>query len=734
MRRWVPRRRRAARLAALLVAVAAVSPAAARAEGLAASVEPDYSHIVSHTTDQFGKTTSSTIDELAQHYRLAFDRTLYPFVRVRSLGLLDKVQDWTDADAGASRSDQLRLSGSAHLLLGPPVLHTELGYDRRDETSGSSLSEGRPHLVSETYSVNTGWRPADLPSLDLRLARTNTFDTARRIQDTTVDEAQVSTAFNASRQLDLRYSLHWLDSSDHLSATSTTDLTNVARASYADTFDGGRTAVSAAYTFQNRFSDTTVQGLGGTVATQQLPSAGLSLVETFPALPGTDTLTPNGPLIDGDTAASAGVNLGFSPALAGDQNLRDLGVQFVDPTTQVNTLFVWVDRQLPVEIASTYSWTAYRSDDNVAWTPVSLTAPVVFSLFQNRFEIHIESIQARYVKVVTKPLFATVTADRRFSDVFATELQAYFTISAAEARGHSSTNTQTANATLRRQLLQNPSLTYDFSGLLTSSGPHTSYLFVNGLSLDRRLTPALLLSARAARQDLGQDGQHTGVLQYSTSLAARPLPTLSHTLSYNGQYGQTPRGATVTNSVTLINHAELYRGVDALASLGYSRNLADTGVTTAGSTAIVTLSLVPHRALSLASTYFYSSVHATGGSQPSVSQDNERVDSSISFTPIPALYLGGTLTRVIKGARPTTLATFGGNFSPFPGGDVLFRLSYTESFDSSIEAKSKIAVAGVHWSIRAGTFLDVNYSLLDSSAAATSSGSRAFTASLLIQL
>lgn len=728
------RRLRRAGHVGLLLLLAAIASPAARADGLSAYVEPDYSHTVLRTTDQTGRSSSSTIDEFAQHYRLTLDQQLYPFVRLRSLGLFEKVLDWTQDDTGASRSDQLRTSGSAHLLLGPPILNGDLGYDRRDETSGSSTTSDRPHLVNEIYSFHAGWRPADLPRLELRLSRTNTFDAARQVEDTTVDEALLSASYDGIRKLDLRYSLHWLDPTDHLTGTSTSELVNIARASYGDTFNASRTTVSGTYAIQNRVLDTSVLRAGGTVATQQFPAAGLSLIEAFPALPETDTLSANPALVDGNTTAGAAVNIGFTPTLGGDANPRDLGLQFADPSTRVNTLYVWVDRQLPSAIASVYAWTAYQSDDNVTWTQVTVTAPVVFNLFQNRFEIAIAATQARYLKVVTKPLPGAVTADRRFADVFVTELQAYLTVPAESARGRTSTTTHTVNGALRHLLLTDPSLAYDFSGLLTAEGGRTSYVVVNGLSLDRRLTRALVLTARGARQDVGQEGQHLGLFQYSASLAAKPLPTLSHTLTYNGQYGQTPRGTSETNSLTLINHAALYRGIDAVASLGYSYNHPETGGTAQGPSVIVTASFAPHPAMSFSTSYFYSSTQVTGAREPDVTRETERVDGNLSFSPVPALYVGGSVSRVIKGERPTTLAAFGGNFSPFPGGDLLFRLSYSETLDSASAAKSQTAVAGVHWNIRSGTFLDVNYTLLDSTADVFRSSSRAFTVSLVIQL
>jgi hypothetical protein len=735
------RRNGASQAASALLIIFALLPCLTRAEGLSASIEPDYSYASTRSTDQAGHVTTSTTEEFAQHYRLMFDRRLLPLVQVDALGLFDQINDWLTTNNVSSRSDEWRAGGVAHLRFGPPVLNGELGYERHDDSTSSALGGPRLHTISEIYSARAGWHPADWPSLDLRLSQANNYDAARQLSDATTNDVLLSTEYSAYRQLRLGYTLDYNVSTDHLTGTETKALNNTARANYTETFNGGRTAVLATYQFSNRVADTTVRsGAGGTVAMPQLPSAGLSLVAVFPAVPETDTLGLNPALIDGNLTSPASVNIGFSVSLNGDNNPRELGLQFTDPNTPVNTLYVWVDRQLPIEISSAYSWTAYRSDDNVNWTKVNVVAPVVFSAFQSRFEITIDETRARYVKVITRPLSPVITADRRFQDVFVTELQAFDVVSAQSVRGTISSTNHTATAALRQQLLADPMLQYDFNGTLTTGSGGTSYTVQNGLSLDRRLSRILVLAARVARLDVGQyppgqqPAQHTGSFQYSTSLTATPLPTLNHGLTYTGQYVQTTRGTSELNAFTFVNRAQLYRGVDALVSLGYAYNLLDTGATSQGPTALATLSLVPNSVVTLSSSYYYSRTQQTGGNLPEITSENERVDSSVTITPFPALYLNGSVSRIIKGARPTTLATVGGNFSPFPDGTVLLRAAYTESFDTAEDNKNSVGSAGVRWNIRPGLYIDLNYSLIDSSSNVSSSHTQALQAMLVLLL
>ena len=726
----------------LVVAVAIafgslLCPSSAAADGLSLYVEPDYSHVSAKSTDQLGNTTASTTDEVAQHYRLTLDRLFAPLVRLTADGLFDQRLDWTSTNGLTSRADEWSAGGDALLYVGSPVLSTVLGYSRHDDSLGGTLFAGRIHNVSDVYSADTGWRPADLPMLDLRLSRTHDYDVDHRTTDLTLDSAVLTGGYNPFKQLRLDYYGELDDANDHLAKTETRSVTNGLRGMYQDTFNGGRTSAMASYAFMNRTSDTVVSGTGGLVATPQLPVAGLSGVETFPATPYGITLAPNPALVDSNITVSANVNLGYSVALTGDVNPRELGLQFADPSTAVNALYVFVDKQLTPEISGVYRWTAWRSDDNVTWTPVNLAGPVVFGAFQNRFEITIEQTRARYLKVVTTPLPPTVTADRRFSDIFVTDLQAFLVVPAAQARGASSITSHTATAALHHQLLDEPMVAYDFAGNLATGTGGTTYVVLNGISAQHELARSVIATARIARQDTGGAGMsatpHLGVWQYSAGITAAPLPTLNHALTYTGQHGQTPTGTMDLNSVMFMNRAQFYTGVDAQLGLGYGTNTFGP-VTSSGPTVMANLSVVPNRMLTLSSSYYYSSLAQSGIAVPAGLSENEQINGTVSFSPVPALYLSATVTRIVKGPQPTTLASFGGSFSPFPDGALLLRAAYTQSVDTVLEEIDRVATATARWVIAPAIWLEVDYSVIRSTSNVGGTDLRTFTVSLVIQL
>ena len=160
--------------------------------------------------------------------------------------------------------------------------------------------------------------------------------------------------------------------------------------------------------------------------------------------------------------ASAGIDIGYAPSVAGDTNFRDVGAAFADALTAVNLIYVYVDRQLPSSISSAFQWTAYTSIDNQNWTQVPVTS-VTFGVIDNRFEIGIQPIQAQYVKVVTRPLAVGVTLDRTYADIYVTEIRTYDVVSASSASVSLSSLTGSATGTLHFVLVRSLNLAYDFS-------------------------------------------------------------------------------------------------------------------------------------------------------------------------------------------------------------------------------------------------------------------------------
>jgi hypothetical protein len=199
------------RLAAVLVLIAAAAwrrPVAALDLGL--QLQPGYNNTSTTSTDETGHRTHSETSAWLQRYRLTLDAPIYPQLVLSAGGSLDWNKGTGSQEGVSSEFDSKRWNGFGHLRLGGPILSGGLDYDRRDETASATTAGARfkaPRLVSESYGATIGWRPADLPSLDLQVHRLDNYDWSRRLIDRTSDDALVATRYQPLRPLELGLSL-----------------------------------------------------------------------------------------------------------------------------------------------------------------------------------------------------------------------------------------------------------------------------------------------------------------------------------------------------------------------------------------------------------------------------------------------------------------------------------------------------------------------------------------------
>jgi hypothetical protein len=404
----------------------------------------------------------------------------------------------------------------------------------------------------------------------------------------------------------------------------------------------------------------------------------------------------------------------------------------------VDTIYVYVDRALPPALAAQFTWSAYRSADNLTgiWTPVALTQPVTFNPVLLRFEIRIERTQARFLKVVTQPLPVGATTDPQFQEIFATELQFFEATPAELARGQTTDLAGNLNGTTRLVLVPDLGLAYDLSSALTHSDDRDpTWSVTNGLSLARRLDPVFAVAARVDRTDFDSGRGLESSNRWSGSLTAEPIPTFGATASYSGQLAQTEEGDTLSNSGTLGARADLYEGVAVNGSGTVSWARLPEGTTSRSFLTSGSVSLVPNRYMSASGTASYSQGTQTGGGRAPRTDRRTFLEASAALTPVRALALSGGVSRQFGGdLPPVTLATFSGSVSPFPGGDLQLRYGYTETFDSGTEQRARFHGPTARWNIRPGWHIDAGYALQDVTAPAFSQKTRAFNANLLITL
>ena len=146
-----------------------------------------------------------------------------------------------------------------------------------------------------------------------------------------------------------------------------------------------------------------------------------------------------------------------------------MGLDFL-VATEINTLFVWVDRDV-AQVADAFSWRIYTSDDNQNWDLRQTVSPAIYSPTFNRFEIRFTNVNARYVKVVTAPLSPTVPFASSFPTILVTELQAEIRRPASEVAGKQTSTFQNGTVDFRALLLESINLTYEFTYVFTKRDP-----------------------------------------------------------------------------------------------------------------------------------------------------------------------------------------------------------------------------------------------------------------------
>jgi hypothetical protein len=296
-----------------------------------------------------------------------------------------------------------------------------------------------------------------------------------------------------------------------------------------------------------------------------------------------------------------------------------------------------------------------------------------------------------------------------------------------------SNNAELLTVGLRTQLGGRDDLAYDLSasGSRAEQDRDAQYAWsvVNGLSYGRKLGQIVTLSARGSRQDTLDPRARQSSHQLSVALAVDELPSLGHSLTVTGQRSDRGGSSQTTGTVLLFNRLVPYRGLALLAGGTYAVTLAEPGSTSRYATVTVNANAQPHRALTLTGAYGLSRTES--GADPAVVA--RHAEGTLSFSPIPALYVAGGVSHDVTGARAYTLGNLSLGVSPFQGGDLRLSFSYNETLDSR-GAVTRLMVPGMRWTISRTAVLSVTYSMSDFGSDSEAVRARTLSASLRIMI
>jgi len=709
--------------------------ATAWADGIGGTIDYSYGLSKITTTDANG-TTKIKGNSFSQNYSLVMDKSLTSTIRLMAGSRIQISKNDSETDGQSSSSDSTRISPYASLDYTNNMFSAGGGVSRImvDNSSGGFAS---PTSFRDSYNARLSWKPEDLPTFNLMYSSFDLYDEHRTTQDLSSKALLFSSNYVPLKSVRLDYSATYSTSSNRLQGFDTESTNQNLRTSYSDTFLDNRLLFSTSYSIALQSATIKNKGIAsgsGQLSTQvlPLPNAGYFGISTPPATPAQGALDSRPEVVNGN--ANTAITLATASATA---NPLNFGMQFngaVDASLKLNVIRVLVTSNLANQqdlegkaalLQGAFVWSVYVSDNNADWTPVTVTSQR-FTNFVDAinpggvfgFEINFNTISAvRYIKAVIRPAFLSDTALPLLTSVSVSKLEAYLN-SIPTPVGTSKSSSQASglfDMNLRAMLLNVPLITYDLGfNLSHNKGDDTAFSYrynvVNGLSLYHTFNTVFSTSARVSREDGVEPDSTRSANLASISFTATPLPTLTHSLNISGRK-DTNRGISRTAySISSSNSADLYRGVSTNLSVTGSLSDSSSGESQKSVQGSMGLSLVPHKSLTITMGGTLSKALSSGGGKPESTTTNKGADISISYNPLPALYL--FLNSSISdqtGQAVQTTTSFGGGWSPFRDGALQISTAYNETIQSG--SKTRSFSQNARWKISQWASLSVGYLL-----------------------
>jgi hypothetical protein len=635
---------------------------------------------------------------------VTWTRRLFPNLLMQIGGFYERT-DGTITESGFSRDvATTKLRPFARFALHSQFFIGEASWYRNEDTlRADDLATFQ--LTRDTFLAVAGWYPVDFPSVRAELSRTEDRDATKQIEDLTQDIFRLNSDYTPVPSTRIFYRGLLERDDDRVRSTEITTMTHSGEVRFADIFFHDRWDVTG--NWNGAYRKVTVDSAGtGEILIPAFPvTGGFDLDDT----PDDGALAALPALVDGNTLVGTGVNLGLPPP-AGDARPRNFGAD-LGLDLGVNVLRVWVDRELPPEISSRFSWEIWTSLDGTTWVRRSTVAPAPFGPFDDRFELRFPTVNTRYLKVVVRPLNASVPNASAWPTILVTELELFLSQPSGSASSTTSSTRNLVQANSRLRLLKDVGFYYEtgFYGVAVTGSP-TNWTLSNGLSIQRQFSDVWSLFGRLTRED-GYDrgGRRTGYI-YTASVYANPLDTLRHSLTFSGTDQDREGFRTQSVGVFFNTDAAIYHGVDLNVSLGDSHNEVTNGPSTDTLQYHVGLTLAPHRTLTVNVDLDDrdSTINAAG------TPETHRVDSyeqiAAAYDPVPSLYFYASRRFEQRTLEPDrTVDALAASWSPFPGGAFRLSLNYSENRDTFTDEVDRTFTPNLRWNINGSTYLELSY-------------------------
>jgi len=701
-------------------------PGESRADGLSGYLEYDYTRNETDLEDAGGQSTRAKTDSFSQLYNLTLNRKLYPNLNLLASGIFQKRNGSFESEGAETDTTTTAIRPYVNLTLRTPFYYAEAAYSRNEEKlKGSGFSPIT--TVRESISSTLYWKPDRFPDLRLQYSRDHQFDKDRLTVDTTTDQYQVTSNYRPVETLSLYYQGTYRDTDLRLSDVISKETVHNGRVNYYNDWWRRRITFGLDYNVTDQETEIVSSG-AGEVGVRVFPFSGLSAISDTPE---NVVLVSNPGLVDGSVAAGTGIDLGLPPP-GGDARPRNMGLDFL-VATELNTLFVWVDRDV-AQVADAFSWRIYTSEDNQNWVFRQTVSPAAYSPTFNRFEVRFANVNSRYVKAVALPLNPAVPFASSFSTILVTELQSELRRPASEAAGKLSSSLQNGTADFRAMLLESVNLTYELTYVFTKREPGDLFYTVsNGFSAFRQFNKVFSGRGRVSFETGQERAGYREAYLYTASVAAVPFQTLFQSLTFSGKE-ETIAGESSSNiAILFYNIAKLYEGIDVNLSAGINFQEDDTGKKSRSTQVNAGATFVPNRKMNLSLLYDGTTTDTSGGEQPEEKTTYTRAgEANLAITPVQTVYLFGSYRIESSTAfQSRNILNFALNWSPFPDGTVHLTFNYNETVRSD-DTRERSIVPGMRWYVTPRSYLNLSYQNVKSESPALTAKSNVYSGTVRI--
>lgn len=683
----------------------------ARADGVDFNSSHRYTN--SQGTTKFkltGEKFDTDFDEFDQLYNLAISKNIFPYLVFYTGATYQIFETSSTTGDNTVDTEEKNLAPFVELNLTNPIYKAGLAYRyRRVDEDITDVPDTKTERDEITGTV--GMRPPSelFPDWNLRYSHIHTRDDPKT-QDEIQKLWQLDTSYTPLKDLFLNYTYIRTDTEEKFLDFDTLQQQHQGKAAYGRSFLDDRLSMDSVYTITYDKFDLSSSGSAAQVPI--LRFAGLSSLDNTPD--DGPALTANPALIDGNLTASAGLDIGT----AGDQSQPvNIGLDF-GFEVNVDTLRVWVDRNLTASIANSFSWDIYTSPDNndlSTWTLVATVFPADFGTLDNRFEISFPQVNTRFIKMVTDALDPVVPGAGAFPNIFVTEMQAFITASGASANQQTSVSNQNLNLGLRYQLSDATLLGYNFfyNRQETDPGNLRRTQYINGLYLNHIFNEIFSANANGQRTDTprseGSEATDDSYnYNYGASLRANWLDTFNQSLTFSGSYNSTDLGTDSQNSIFLRNNAILYRGWSAFMDIGYTWQQPQDGNQITSFVFRQGTNVQPNQKISVDLNFSYKRNQESG--QDIGPSSETRYNLQGFYTPLRNLSFFAEIDAVYRSDDNDVYQNYAVNWSPFPDGDLQFFFNFSETLYSDNNREERVFGPSLQWSIGPHIRLDMSYS------------------------